>query len=150
SFRGRHRPVAAAPRRPVGEAGVADEVAAPVAGVPPQPVGGRTPSAWAAAIAGAAPYVLLAALGLGIFVVTAFAGGDDTPSARQPDEPTCVDIPASGIPAPVPCAGDHDGYILAEVSLARACGEGRRYVIPGGDTALCLTDEAPPVFVTDE
>ncbi|MEM9713690.1 MAG: J domain-containing protein [Actinomycetota bacterium] len=122
----------------------------PVDGVPPQPVGGRTPSAWAAAIAGAAPYVLLAALGLGIFVVTAFAGGDDTPSARQPDEPTCVDIPASGIPAPVPCAGDHDGYILAEVSLARACGEGRRYVIPGGDTALCLTDEAPPVFVTDE
>lgn len=118
----------------------------PVDGVAPDPVGARTPSAWMAALAGAAPYVILAALGLGIFVITAFAGGDDSPSTRRSDEPLCVEIPASGIPVSVPCDGDHDGYVLAEVSLARACGEGRRYVIPGGETALCLSDDPPPDF----
>ncbi len=122
----------------------------PVDGVAPDPVGARPPSAWAAALAGVAPYVILAALGLGIFVITAFAGGDDTPSAQQPDEPLCVEIPASGVPVSVPCDGEHDGYVLAEVSLARACGDGRRYVIPGGETALCLSERPPPSFTPPE
>ena len=113
-------------------------------------MGARPASAWMAALAGAAPYVVLAALGLGIFVITAFAGGDDSPSTPQADEPVCVDIPASGVPAIVPCDGDHDGYVLAEVSLARACGDGRRYVIPNGDTALCLSDSEPPAFGAPE
>ncbi|MEO1063577.1 MAG: J domain-containing protein [Actinomycetota bacterium] len=134
------RPTAPRPSRPPRR---------PVDGVAPDPVGARTPSAWAAALAGAAPYVLLAIIGIGIFVVTAFAGGDDTPSAREPDVPTCVQIPASGIPVSVPCDGDHDGYVLAEVSLARACGEGRRYIIPGGETALCLSEFTPPSFVEE-
>jgi hypothetical protein len=122
----------------------------PVDGVAPDPVGARPPSAWAAAFAGVTPYVILAALGLGIFVITAFAGGDDSPAVRQPDEQTCVQIPASGIPVAVPCEGDHDGFVVGEVSLARACGEGRRYVIPGGETALCLSDNAPPGFGPSE
>lgn len=122
----------------------------PVDGVPPEPVGANAPSAWMAALAGVAPYAILAAVGLAIFVVTAFAGGDDTPSSQQPDEPVCVEIPASGVPVSVPCEGDHDGYVLAEVSLARACGDGRRYAIPGGETALCLSDNAPPTFSPSE
>lgn len=116
----------------------------PVTGVAPDPVGATPPGALASFAAAMAPYVLLAAVGLGIFVLTAFAGGVDEPSESTPDELICVSIPASGVPTPVSCAGDHDGYLVAEVSSARACGEGRRYALPGGETALCLSDNPPP------
>ncbi|MEM9035993.1 MAG: J domain-containing protein [Actinomycetota bacterium] len=119
----------------------------PVDGVAPEPVGAKPPGALASFVAAMAPYLILAAIGLGIFVVTAFAGGNDEPAESTPDVLTCVSIPASGVPTPVSCDGPNDGYLVAEVSRARACGEGRRYVIPGGDTALCLSDNPPPSLI---
>ncbi len=109
----------------------------------PDPLPAGSPPLWAAVAAGAIPYVVLAVIGIGIFVITAFAGGSEPPTRVVTEEAVCVDIPASGVPVPVPCERPNDGQVLAEVGAGYACVEGRRYRIPGQDRALCLTDVAP-------
>lgn len=85
------------------------------------------------------PYIVLAAIGIGLFVVAAVLGGDRQAPVVLPEEVTCVTIPPNGMPDPVPCDGGvADGVILAEVGLSRVCPTGDRYEVPGGTTALCL------------
>jgi len=56
------------------------------------------------------PWLVVGAIGIGIFVFTAFAASNDEPT-NSINEPECVRIRDDGTVRPVPCSWDNDGVI---------------------------------------
>lgn len=93
--------------------------------------------AFTAGVFGFLPWaVLLLVLGL-IFVVTAYAGGDDSAvSPRPPDAVVgdCLDVSPGPSTTVVPCSGEHEYRVVARVGSVSECpagSEGRRFATDG-------------------
>lgn len=89
------------------------------------------------------PWVLIAVLLVGIFVVTAYAdrGRDDPqPASRRAVVGDCLDVPGGTATTIVPCAGPHEFRIVARVPRADECPAGTEARRLGTDTRFdCLT-----------
>lgn len=91
------------------------------------------------------PWVAIAVLLFGIFVVTAYADRDDgddggaVPTVRQAQVGDCLDVPTGTSTTIVSCTGPHDYQVVAQVPAGEACppeSEARRL---GSDTMFdCL------------
>lgn len=96
----------------------------------------------------ALPWVgLLVVLGF-IFVITAYAGGDDTPTPARPADAQvgdCLDVAPGPSTTVVPCAGPHEFRVLQRVSSASACPAGTEPRRLAGDMMFdCLVAGTTP------
>jgi len=76
------------------------------------------------------PWIVLAVVLVGIFVVTAYAAGGD----RSPDDPattttvpaigTCLTVASGPVATPVSCSGPYDVRVVARVDEMTACPRG--------------------------
>ena len=82
-----------------------------VARVSSWPVGFEVRSAGVATLLRTLPWLVVGAIGLGIFVFTAFAAGDRSEEPTAEPEPECVRIREDGTVRPVPCRWENDGVI---------------------------------------
>ncbi len=73
------------------------------------------------------PWLIAGAIGIGIFVFTAFAAGPNEP-VNSIHEPECIRIRDDGTVRPVPCSWDNDGVI-------------DQFIPPDGD-GLCRHEHA--------
>lgn len=92
------------------------------------------------------PWVAIAVLLLGIFVVTAYAGGgaddggSEGPVGRSAQVGECLDIPTGTATTIVPCSGPHDYAVVARVATVDECPEGTEARRLGTDASFdCLS-----------
>ncbi|MDG2114503.1 MAG: DnaJ domain-containing protein [Actinomycetota bacterium] len=110
--------------------------------------GGRAPgfevrSAGWATVLRTLPWVVVGALGIGIFVFTAFASSSRTQNeVASPTAPECVRIRANGTVQPVPCQWENDGVIDQFIPLDsdQACRheDAMPHEAPRHNARLCL------------
>ena len=91
-------------------------------------------------LARALPWLVVAGIGIAIFVFSAFAGGPADERGGGSPTGACVAVdPVNGQIAQTDCAGPNDGAVVAYQSEARICPPGsRRVPVPGEDNVICL------------
>lgn len=89
------------------------------------------------------PVIAMVAVVLGLFVVTAYIGGnDDTTAVQPPPGDACVVLVERSSGFLVDCGAPNDGEVVAQVDAALDCPEGSRYVSVGTEY-FCIPLGAP-------
>lgn len=114
----------------------------------------ETSSAPLATVLRVLPWLLIGGLGLGIFIMTAFASNSRSEVEVEPVDPgpECVRLREDGTVRPVPCAWENDGVIIEAFTLTtetRECDDvrARRHEASIHSIVICLLE--PELVGTD-